>query len=194
MICQMPSVTNIDKKTGLLAAIPRGVCVQLSPNFNERPEGSEIDLLVVHNISLPPGRFGGPWITDLFLNRLDKNAHPYFVDIADNPVSAHALVRRDGSVVQYVPFHCRAWHAGRSEYGGVEACNDYSIGIEMEGDDDTPFTAQQYETLAALTDALLETYPALNRDRITGHSDIAPGRKTDPGRYFVWPRFRAALG
>ncbi len=196
----MNRAITINSESGLIGPVDSGskfaspsVTLQPSPNFNERPVDQSPELIVVHNISLPPGQFGGPWITDLFLNRLDKAAHPYFVDIAENPVSAHALVRRDGSVVQYVPFHQRAWHAGRSEYCGRSACNDFSIGIEMEGDDSTPFTVPQYQSLTALAEALLQAYPTLSREHVVGHSDIAPGRKTDPGPYFNWPRFRAAL-
>ena len=164
-----------------------------SPNKNDRPLNTPIDLLVFHNISLPPGCYGGPWITDLFLNRLDPAAHPYFEEIADNPVSAHVLIRRSGEVLQYVPFHERAWHAGRSNYCGREACNDFSIGIEFEGDDFHPFTVKQYLAAQTLVAALIDCYPDVSADRIVGHSDIAPGRKTDPGPYFNWAYFRAGL-
>ena len=195
----MLSEVKIDPASGLVANLCAGnqagsqdarqiVSIKLSPNRNARPAGQQPELIVLHNISLPPGRFGGRWITDLFLNQLDKTAHPYFVDIADNPVSAHVLVCRDGSITQYVPFHERAWHAGRSVYGDRENCNDFSIGIELEGDDVTPFTVAQYAALTALIRLLIETYPQLSTKRITGHSDIAPGRKTDPGPYFNWPR------
>jgi AmpD protein len=185
----MPEPLHIDRATGL-AARTRQV---LSPHFNERPSGVAPDLIVVHGISLPPGEFGGPWIDRLFTAGLPPDAHPYFREIAGREVSAHALIRRDGEIVQYVPFHERAWHAGRSEYCGREGCNDFSIGIELEGTDDDPYENAQYERLAELIRALLATYPTLSRDRIVGHSDIAPGRKTDPGSHFDWARLRASL-
>ncbi|MEM9056624.1 MAG: 1,6-anhydro-N-acetylmuramyl-L-alanine amidase AmpD, partial [Pseudomonadota bacterium] len=152
-----------------------------------------IDLIVVHGISLPPGEFGGDGLDRLFLNRLDPHAHPYFATIAALRVSAHALVRRDGSVTQYVPFHRRAWHAGRSRFEGREACNDFAIGIELEGTDETPYADAQYAALAAVVAALRAAYPTLARGRIVGHSDIAPGRKTDPGPAFDWPRLERRL-
>ena len=164
-----------------------------SPFCNVRPMG-EVSLLVVHGISLPPGEYGGPWIDDLFLGRLDPSAHPYFATIAHLQVSAHCLIRRDGEVVQYVPFTARAWHAGVSQFDGREACNDFSIGIELEGTDTDPYTDAQYRQLAAITRALLATYPRLTRERIAGHADIAPGRKTDPGPAFDWAGYRALLG
>ena len=160
-----------------------------SPNCNERPDG-RIDLLVIHCISLPPNEFGGPYISELFCNRLDRKAHPYFETVADLQVSAHLLVRRDGSLIQYVPFDKRAWHAGVSCFGDEQACNDFSIGIELEGADDTPYEAAQYQQLAEVTRCLMAAYPGITRERITGHSDIAPGRKTDPGSAFDWQRFR----
>lgn len=160
----------------------------LSPNANARPEGREPSLVVVHGISLPPGEYGGPWIDDLFLNRLDANAHPYFTDIASLHVSAHVLIRRDGTAVQYVPFHRRAWHSGESVFMGECGCNDFSIGIELEGCDTDTYTAGQYQRLAALCRALQREYPAIRRDRIVGHSDVSPGRKTDPGAFFDWSR------
>lgn len=164
-----------------------------SPNRNARPDGCDISLLVIHNISLPPGKFGGAWIEDLFLNRLDHDAHPYFDTLRGLEVSAHFLIRRDGSLLQFVPVGERAWHAGRSSFGGCENCNDYSIGIELEGTDDRPFTAKQYRRLVALSVLLLRACPGITPARIVGHSDIAPGRKTDPGPCFDWPRYRAAL-
>jgi AmpD protein len=164
-----------------------------SPNQDARPAGTAIDLLVIHNISLPPGQFGGGWIEDLFLNRLDPHAHPYFAGIAELRVSAHALVRRDGSLVQFVPLRRRAWHAGRSCHEGREACNDFSIGIELEGADDQPFTDAQYARLAEVARQIMARYPAIDAERIVGHSDIAPGRKTDPGPAFDWQRFRQAI-
>ena len=161
-----------------------------SPHFDERPEGERISLLVIHNISLPPGEYGGPWIDDLFMGRLDPEAHPYFEEIAGLRVSSHYLIRRDGSLVQYVPTDKRAWHAGVSSWKGRERCNDFSIGVELEGSDDVPFAEPQYETLIALARSLIERYGPLD---IAGHSDIAPGRKTDPGPWFEWDRFRASV-
>jgi len=165
-----------------------------SPNFNERPEGCEISLLVIHNISLPPGEFGGSWIDDLFHNRLDPDAHPYFREIEGLEVSAHCLIRRDGEIIQYVSFDKRAWHAGQSSYCGIDNCNDFSIGIELEGTDEEPFTDAQYSALARLTAAIRESYPSITDERVVGHSDIAPGRKTDPGLAFDWHRYRTLAG
>lgn len=164
-----------------------------SPNWGERPPGTLVDLLVIHGISLPPGEFGGPWIEALFLNRLDSRAHPFFRDIATQPVSAHFLIRRDGEATQYVALDRRAWHAGRSCFRGREACNDFSIGIELEGTDDIPYEPAQYRVLAGLTQALRARYPAITADRIVGHSSISPGRKTDPGPAFDWEHFRRLL-
>jgi AmpD protein len=164
-----------------------------SPNFDDRPENTPVDLLVIHNISLPPGQFGGPWIDHLFTNRLNPDEHAYFKEIHTMAVSAHILIRRDGDIIQYVPFHKRAWHAGQSNYGGRERCNDFSIGIELEGSDDQPFEERQYRQLAALIKALLQAYPSLSVQHITGHSDIAPGRKTDPGPHFDWQKLHRLL-
>lgn len=164
-----------------------------SPHFDDRPRGVEPELVVVHCISLPPGEFGGPWIDDLFLGRLDPDAHPYFAGIADRRVSAHALIRRDGTVIQYVPFDKRAWHAGDSRWNGRPACNDFSIGVELEGTDETPYEPVQYETLASLIEALCDRYPAVGSDCLAGHCDIAPGRKTDPGPAFDWRRLEGLL-
>lgn len=162
-----------------------------SPNWDERPSGSSIDLLVIHNISLPPGRFGGPWIEALFQNRLDPRVHPYFAGVADRRVSAHLLIRRDGGLIQFVDLRRRAWHAGPSCFAGRAACNDYSIGIELEGADEVPFTDAQYRRLASVTEILIRRWPAITPARIVGHSDIAPGRKTDPGPAFDWVRYRS---
>jgi len=164
-----------------------------SPNFSERPAGTLIDVLVIHNISLPPGEFGGGWVDDLFCNQLDPSAHPYFRDIADLRVSAHALIDRHGQLTQYVAFDKKAWHAGQSCFSGRQHCNDFSIGIELEGCDEKPFTDAQYQCLIALTRHLQEVYPAITPERIIGHSDIAPGRKTDPGPCFDWRRYKKAL-
>lgn len=164
-----------------------------SPNHDERPDPDDISLLVIHAISLPPDQFGGPWISDLFLNRLDPDAHPYFATIHTRKVSAHLCIFRDGAMTQYVPFDRRAWHAGESFYEGRTRCNDFSIGIELEGCDTQPFSDAQYAALAAATRAILARYPRITPARITGHSDIAPARKTDPGPHFDWARYRAAL-
>jgi AmpD protein len=148
---------------------------------------------VIHGISLPPGEYGGPWIERLFCGNLPPDAHPYFRDVAPLRVSAHTLVRRDGTVVQFVPLTARAWHAGQSVYAGRSACNDFSIGIELEGVDDAPYAEAQYAALASLLHAMLAAYASLSRERLVGHSDIAPGRKSDPGVSFDWPRLRGML-
>jgi AmpD protein len=164
-----------------------------SPNRDSRPADMEIDLLVIHNISLPPGHFGGPWVDSFFLNQLDAKAHPYFEQLAQLRVSAHLFIRRDGSAVQYVPLTERAWHAGQSSFQGRQACNDFSIGIELEGADDLAYSQAQYERLAQLTRMIQARYPGISRDHILGHSDIAPGRKSDPGPAFDWPLFHQLL-
>lgn len=181
---------RIDQATGLLGAARQ----RPSPNHDERPVGMTMDLIVVHGISLPPGEFGGPWIDALFTNTLDPAVHPYFQTIAELRVSAHLLVRRDGELVQYAPFHRRAWHAGASNFAGRARCNDFSIGIELEGADHIPYDDRQYAQLAAVITALWATYPTLTPDRLVGHADIAPGRKTDPGPAFDWERLRRLLG
>jgi AmpD protein len=186
---QLSARLAINSATGLLG----GVRQVLSPHFDERPADSSPVLLVVHGISLPPGEFGGPWIDRLFTGSLPPDAHPYFREIEGLRASAHALIRRDGQIVQYVPFGARAWHAGTSEYQGRARCNDFSIGIELEGADGTPYTPQQYDALATLTVALLATYPTLSADAIAGHNDVAPGRKTDPWPVFDWGRYRGLL-
>jgi N-acetyl-anhydromuramoyl-L-alanine amidase len=165
-----------------------------SPNFDARPPGAGLSLIIVHGISLPPGEYGGPWIDKLFLNQLPPSAHPYFEQVAALKVSSHLLVRRDGDIVQYVSFNDRAWHAGRSHFEGREACNDFSIGIELEGTDDQAYTDRQYVKLAAVVRSLCRAYPTLHPQRVVGHSDVAPGRKTDPGAAFDWPRIRAMIG
>lgn len=164
-----------------------------SPNHDDRPANEAIDLLVIHNISLPPEQFTGDWILDFFTNQLDPEAHPYFREIADQKVSAHLLIRRNGEIIQFVSFSQRAWHAGQSCFRGKDRCNDFSIGIEMEGSDSQPFTEAQYQALTDITRLLLDYYPALTEERITGHSDIAPDRKTDPGPYFDWSRYRSGI-
>ncbi len=180
---------RIETNTGLLQCA-RQVC---SPNCDERPEGEQISLLVIHNISLPPAEYGGCWIDALFTNTLDAAAHPYFRTIAGQRVSAHLLIRRDGELVQYVPFQRRAWHAGVSCFQGREGCNDFSIGIELEGCDEHPYEDVQYERLIPLTRSLMRHYPAITPGRIVGHCDIAPGRKSDPGPAFDWKRYLDAL-
>jgi N-acetyl-anhydromuramoyl-L-alanine amidase len=180
---------HIDTATGLIA----GARQVLSPFCDERPPSAGLDLIIVHGISLPPGEFGGPWIDRLFTGSLPADAHPFFSEVAGRPVSAHVLVRRDGGLVQYVPFQRRAWHAGVSQYQGRSACNDFSIGIELEGTDETPYERAQYAALAALMQALLDAYPTLSAERIAGHSDVAPGRKSDPGPAFDWSRLKALL-
>ncbi|KGD65448.1 N-acetyl-anhydromuranmyl-L-alanine amidase [Alcanivorax nanhaiticus] len=164
-----------------------------SPNHNERPNPDDISLLVIHNISLPPGQFGGPYIEDLFSNRLDPDRDPYFREVYQLTVSAHFLIRRDGQLMQFVDCDKRAWHAGISSYAGRDNCNDFSIGIELEGADQTPFECAQYRTLVALTALLQQHYPAITSDRIVGHQHIAPGRKTDPGPAFQWANYRQGL-
>jgi N-acetyl-anhydromuramoyl-L-alanine amidase len=164
-----------------------------SPNCDARPSQTLIDLIVIHGISLPPGEFGGSWISDLFMNKLDPRAHPYFASVHDMRVSAHVLVRRDGHVLQYVSFDQRAWHAGQSVYAGRERCNDFSVGIELEGTDTLPYTDAQYMRLVDVLVVLLQQYASLSADRVVGHADIAPGRKTDPGPAFDWARLRREL-
>lgn len=163
-----------------------------SPNFNARPESAGVRLIVLHNISLPPAQFGGGYIQQFFQNKLDPLVHPYFQTIADLKVSAHLLILRTGEIIQLVSFNDRAWHAGRSSYLGVQECNDYSIGIELEGTDDTPFTEAQYQTLLQAIVSVQQAYP-YTRQHVAGHSDIAPGRKTDPGDCLDWQRIRQGL-
>jgi AmpD protein len=157
-----------------------------SPNCDERPVGGDISLLVIHNISLPPGEFGGPGVEQLFTNQLDPAAHPYYATIHSLHVSSHFFIRRDGELIQFVPCRQRAWHAGASSWRGRERCNDFSIGVELEGSDEQPFADAQYDQLNGLIQSLHAAYPSLTD--VAGHSDIAPGRKTDPGPYFDWSR------
>ena len=159
-----------------------------SPNQDDRPDGVQPDCIILHCISLPPGEFGGSQISDFFTNKLDCSAHPYFQDIEDLKVSAHLLIRRDGEVLQFVPFGRRAWHAGNSRFRGREQCNDFSIGIELEGTEDDPYADVQYEHLASVLQAIITSYPAMTARDIAAHSDIAPGRKSDPGPAFDWLR------
>lgn len=183
------SLTLDEKKQWL-----EGVRRLPSPNCDERPSGVAIDLVVIHGISLPPGKYGGPFIDHLFTNCLDHSIDPYFVEIADLKVSSHIVIDREGGVTQYVPFHLRAWHAGVSEFRGRCQCNDFSIGIELEGCDDQPYTTRQYQTGADIVGLLMAGWPGIAREHIVGHSDVAPGRKTDPGPGFDWVYFHALIG
>ncbi|MDD5033977.1 MAG: 1,6-anhydro-N-acetylmuramyl-L-alanine amidase AmpD [Methylococcaceae bacterium] len=182
-------MNKINIATGWIESVNRII----SPNCDDRPETATISLIVIHCISLPPGDFGGEWIDRLFTNSLPADAHPYFGAIHQLKVSAHVLIRRDGEIVQYVPFHKRAWHAGISCYRGKEKCNDFSIGIELEGTETLSYTDAQYECLSDVIAALLEQYRGLAPDAIASHSDIAPGRKTDPGESFDWARLHRLL-
>lgn len=181
---------RLDPLSGLIAPARQ----LASPNQDERPAGSTPDLVVIHGISLPPGEFGGAHIEQLFTNSLPRDGHPYFQGIADLRVSAHLLIRRDGDLVQFVPLHRRAWHAGVSCWEGRERCNDFSIGIELEGADEVPYEEAQYQVLTGLLTCLERAYPALSPGRVVGHSDVAPGRKTDPGPAFDWGRLPGAAG
>ncbi len=171
----------------------QGVRRMPSPNCDERPADSRVELIVVHNISLPPGEFGGGHVDALFTNTLDSAAHAYFADIASLRVSAHVLIDRQGGITQYVPFNRRAWHAGESCFRDRECCNDFSVGIELEGTDELPYEDIQYERLAAVIRLLMKAWPEITPERIVGHSDIAPHRKTDPGPAFDWTRFRRMI-
>lgn len=174
----------LDIETGLAS----GARQCASPNFDDRPEDTTVDPVVLHGISLPPGEFGGDEIEQFFCNCLNHDAHVYFSEIRDLIVSAHFLIRRDGELLQFVPTTKRAWHAGQSSYAGRTRCNDFSIGIEMEGTDDIPYADAQYATLAPLVSALIDAYPNITANTLAGHSDVAPGRKTDPGPVFDWLR------
>jgi AmpD protein len=180
---------KVDPETGLID--PAKLC--RSPNRDPRPEGATIDMIVIHGISLPPGTFGGNQIEALFLNQLDWDEHPYFGEIRGMEVSAHLLIRRDGGLIQFVPFTERAWHAGKSSFRGRARCNDFSIGIELEGDDETPYDDRQYSALTAALAALLQAYPNLSVRELAGHCDISPGRKSDPGAAFDWLRLYDAF-
>ncbi len=185
----MPAEFTVDTAEGLIRPARRVP----SPNRDERPAGAVPELIVVHGISLPPGEFGGGEIEALFTNTLDWDAHPYFGEIRGLEVSSHLLIRRDGELVQFVPFPERAWHCGPSCFRGRPRCNDFSIGIELEGEDELPYEDRQYGVLAAVVAALREAYPAITNREIAAHSDIAPGRKTDPGPAFDWLRLYDAL-
>lgn len=162
-------------------------CIE-SPNCDQRPDGTAIDLIVIHNISLPPNEFGGGYVKDLFQNTLDSSIHPYFEEIKGMEVSSHLFIERSGKLIQFVPFNQRAWHAGASCFEGRERCNDFSIGIELEGADDIEYTEKQYGVLRSVILSLQMAYPTLNERKIVGHCDISPGRKTDPGAAFDWDR------
>lgn len=177
---------NIDRESGLLVEAK----YSHSPNFDERPSDCDIDLLVIHGISLPPGEFGSDDVIAFFGNSLDASKHPYFETIAQMKVSSHLFIRRDGEIWQFVPFHRRAWHAGQSQFQARENCNDFAIGIELEGTDTLVYTSLQYQQLALVTVALMQAYPGITLERIVGHSDIAPQRKTDPGEAFDWDLYR----
>jgi AmpD protein len=180
---------QVDIDTGLL----RGAKYIMSPNCDARPAGIETNLIVVHGISMPPGEFGGPWIERLFTNTLPPEEHEYFAQIGPLRVSSHLLIARGGEVTQYVKFTDRAWHAGVSRYEGREACNDFSVGVELEGTDDLPYEPVQYRVLARVVAALCAAYPSFSAERVVGHCDIAPGRKTDPGPAFDWPLARRLI-
>lgn len=178
----MKQQLTINGNTGLL----NNINVSLSPNCDDRPRDTVIDLLVIHNISLPPGQFGGDYIRQFFCNQLDYQEHKFFETIKNLQVSSHLLINRAGEITQFVPFHKRAWHAGKSNFQGREGVNDFSIGIELEGCDELPYTQDQYVSLCQVTESLFTKYRAMCKEKIVGHSDIAPGRKTDPGTAFDW--------
>jgi AmpD protein len=180
---------ELNTSTGLL----KPVRYVMSPNYNERPKGREINLLVIHGISLPPGEWGTLHIDALFTNTLNVLAHASFAALADLKVSAHVLIDRAGQITQYVPFTQRAWHAGQSFFGEQENCNDFSIGIELEGTDTVPYTEAQYQRLIAVTQLIQQHYPLITKDHIVGHSAIAPGRKTDPGSAFDWDKYKGNI-
>ncbi len=191
---ETPTTSRWDEVGVLREGWLEGARRVVSPHCDERPAGVIPELVVVHGISLPPGEFGGEGVDQLFTGTLDPREHPFFAQIQGLRVSAHVLIRRDGSLVQYVPFHRRAWHAGVSSFQGRQACNDFSIGIELEGTDETPYEAAQYQRLAGLIRRLRERYPAIGPGRVVGHCHIAPGRKTDPGPAFDWIRLEVLLG
>jgi AmpD protein len=164
-----------------------------SPHCDDRPDAVKIDLLVIHCISLPPAQYGGQYVEDFFLGKLDTQIHPYFQQLQSMRVSAHLYIKRDGTLIQFVPLHKRAWHAGLSEFAGQSRCNDFSIGIELEGDVQSPYTPVQYHRLVDVTKQLQVRYPLITKPRITGHSDIAPLRKEDPGPFFDWTRYFSYL-
>ena len=186
----LPSEFSVDVKSGILAPAR----LSLSPNRDAREDAECISMIVLHGISLPPGHFCGREIEALFLNRLDWDAHPYFGEIRGMQVSAHLLIRRDGEIVQFVPFNERAWHAGASNFRGRSRCNDFSIGIELEGEDETPYDERQYSALPKVLKALIRAYPGISPREIAGHCDVSPGRKSDPGPAFDWMQLYDAIG
>jgi len=181
---------DVSRATGLIEPAMQSH----SPNQDARPPGADPAMVVIHGISLPPGKFGGSEIEAFFTNTLDFDAHPYYGEIRGLQVSAHAFIRRDGSVIQFVPFTERAWHAGESCFRGQHRCNDYSIGIELEGEDETPYDSRQYAALRQVLNAIFRAYPAITAREVAGHCDIAPGRKSDPGPAFDWLRLYDGLG
>lgn len=185
----MAILENWSIEEGLIQGVPH----YPSPNHNQRPQDADINLVVIHSISLPPGQFSGTAVIDFFQNKLDIEQHPYYQSIKDLKVSSHLMIRRDGSIVQFVPFHLRAWHAGVSSFEGKEECNDYSIGIELEGTDDMAYEICQYQSLAHVLRLLQREYPMITSQRIVGHCHVAPGRKTDPGPHFDWDQLQAML-
>jgi AmpD protein len=185
-----PPGYSIDPGTGLIH--PATQCA--SPNQDDRPDDAGPGMVIIHGISLPPGEFGGPYIEALFTNSLDPEEHPYFREIESLRVSSHLLIRREGEIVQFVPFNCRAWHAGESFFRGHDCCNDFSIGIELEGTDDVAYTDVQYEVLSRVLREIMTAYPAITPFRIAGHCDVSPGRKSDPGPAFDWLRLYDGIG
>ena len=185
----MTTTITINSKSGLIER----VAYQPSPHHDDRPESASIDMIVVHNISLPPGEFGGEAIEAFFCGKLDTTLHPYYASISHLRVSAHLLIKRTGDIIQFVPFTKRAWHAGESSFQGRTRCNDFSIGIELEGADHVPYEPRQYDQLAKVIRALMSLYPGITQDRIVGHVDIAPLRKTDPGPVFDWKHLKGKL-
>ncbi|MEP4889004.1 MAG: 1,6-anhydro-N-acetylmuramyl-L-alanine amidase AmpD [Aliiglaciecola sp.] len=185
----MVSDTGLQIHAGWLNSVKRSEC----EHFDCRPDANDISLLVIHNISLPPGEFGGPHILDFFAGKLQPHIHPIFEQIYLMRVSAHLLIRRDGQIIQFVGFEERAWHAGVSSFQGRTRCNDFSIGIELEGTDNSAYSAEQYAALVKVTNVIVKQYPLINLSRIVGHNDIAPGRKTDPGVSFDWAGYRQQI-
>jgi AmpD protein len=184
---------NSSLQHNLLTGLVSGARQIPSPNHDERPAETKINVLVIHAISLPPQCYGQAFVEDYFTNRLDRDVHPYFMDIADRTVSSHFYIRRGGEIIQFVPTLLRAWHAGESSFHGREGVNDFSIGVELEGCDEHEFEDVQYGTLSSLTKCLQIDFPLITRDRIVGHSDVSPGRKTDPGPFFKWDKYFSAL-
>jgi AmpD protein len=183
------TVHIINPQTGLLEP----ACYRPSPHCDERPQDTLIDMIVIHGISLPPGEFGSSAVSELFCGELDTKSHPSFYDLAALRVSAHLFIRRTGELIQFVPFHKRAWHAGKSYFQGKTSCNDFSIGIELEGVDHITYEEAQYQQLGKVVRLLMQIYPGITKERIVGHVDIAPGRKTDPGPVFDWQYLKGII-